>query len=99
MSYLKIVRHAGGADVLPIHRERGITAGNIARALSRSERAPLCLALNRANRQLHICPIAPGKGADTNLQDARHTDAGYICPWCGQQLEPPQPAGADDVPR
>ncbi len=37
MSYLKIVRHAGCADVLPIHRDRGITAGNIARALSRSE--------------------------------------------------------------
>ena len=38
------------------------------------------------------CRAGPGGWslADANLGRA------YFCPWCGQQLEPPKPAGADD---
>lgn len=38
------------------------------------------------------CPSGPGwwSIADAPL------DRAYFCPWCGQQLEPPQSAGAAD---
>ena len=39
------------------------------------------------------CPSGPGwwSIADAPL------DRAYFCPWCGQQLDPPKPAGAADV--
>ena len=38
------------------------------------------------------CRAGPG---GWNLAEANLGRA-YFCPWCGQQLEPPKPAGAED---
>ena len=52
-----------------------------------------------AETLLHLqhldCPAGPGYWSIGDGDPRR----AYFCTWCGQQLEPPQPAGADDVPR